>query len=214
MKPKAKVGQAPSRTVVADDPRDRRGILKRVGGSASDTWNQVLANQVIQALWFGDCTEEDRDELTRAAIAGMYGIAPRDELEGMLAAQLIAVHNAAMECHRRAMAGGQHEVIRDENLKHASKLSRTYALLLEALNHHRGKGQQKVTVEHVHVHQGGQAIVGNVAPRGVLENKDQTNALIKTSPTVKAITQKLEVVQTPQTHGKKQNSKGRRSPQG
>ena len=33
------------------------------------------------------------------------GIAPRDELEGMLAAQLLAAHNATMECHRRAMLG-------------------------------------------------------------------------------------------------------------
>jgi hypothetical protein len=32
----------------------------------------------------------------------------------------------------------------------------------EALNRHRGKGQQKVTVEHVHVHAGGQAVVGMV----------------------------------------------------
>jgi hypothetical protein len=31
--------------------------------------------------------------------------------------------------------------------------------VLDALNRHRGKGQQKVTVEHVHVHEGGQAIV-------------------------------------------------------
>ena len=37
-----------------------------------------------------------------------------------------------------------------------------HAVLLEALNRHRGKGQQKVTVEHVHVHSGGQAIVGMV----------------------------------------------------
>jgi len=40
--------------------------------------------------------------------------------------------------------------------------SGTYALHLEALDKHRGKGQQKVTVEHVHVYRGGQAIVGNV----------------------------------------------------
>ena len=33
----------------------------------------------------------------------------------------------------------------------------------DALNKHRGKGQQKVTVEHVHVHSGGQAVVGMVA---------------------------------------------------
>ena len=34
-----------------------------------------------------------------------------------------------------------------ENLSQANKLSRTYAVLLDALNRHRGKGQQKVTVE-------------------------------------------------------------------
>jgi hypothetical protein len=34
--------------------------------------------------------------------------------------------------------------------------------LFDPLNGHRGKGQQKVTVEHVHVHSGGQAIVGTV----------------------------------------------------
>jgi hypothetical protein len=34
--------------------------------------------------------------------------------------------------------------------------------MLEALNRHRGKGQQKVTVGNVHVHTGGQAGVGLV----------------------------------------------------
>jgi hypothetical protein len=55
---------------------------------------------------------------------------------------------------------------RRENLTQANKLSRTYAALLEALDRHRGKGQQKVTVEHVHVYQGGQAVVGVVTPGG------------------------------------------------
>jgi hypothetical protein len=51
-------------------------------------------------------------------------------------------------------------------LSQANKLSRTYAVLLDALNRHRGKGQQKVTVEHVHVHAGGQAVVGVVESPG------------------------------------------------
>ncbi len=80
----------------------------------------------------------------------------------MLAAQLLASHNAAMECYRRAMISEQTFEGRKENLSQANKLSRTHATLLEALNRHRGKGQQKVTVEHVHVHDGGQAIVGNI----------------------------------------------------
>ena len=67
-----------------------------------------------------------------------------------------------MECYRRAMIGEQTFEGRGENLSQANKLSRTYAALLDALNRHRGKGQQKVTVEHVHVHSGGQAIVGTV----------------------------------------------------
>jgi hypothetical protein len=47
--------------------------------------------------------------------------------------------------------------------KAAASASRTFIELLSALDRKRGKGgQQKVTVEHVHVHQGGQAIVGNV----------------------------------------------------
>ena len=53
-----------------------------------------------------------------------------------------------------------------ENLTQANKLSRTYAVLLDTLNRHRGKGQQKVTVEHVHVHAGGLAVVGLVGGPG------------------------------------------------
>jgi hypothetical protein len=68
---------------------------------------------------------------------------------------------------------------RHENLNQANKLSRTYATLLDALNRHRGKGQQKVTVEHVHVHEGGQAIVGNVEAGGGVapKHEEQPHAL-------------------------------------
>jgi hypothetical protein len=106
------------------------------------------------------------DKQYSATVAALVGIGPKDELEGMMAAQLIAAHNAAMDCYRRAMIGEQTFEGRSENLAQANKLSRTYATLLEALNRHRGKGQQKVTVEHVHVHSGGQAVVGMVATPG------------------------------------------------
>src|SRR5262245_1948084 len=93
-------------------------------------------------------------------------MAPRDEFEGMIVAQLVAGHNAAMECYRRAMIPDQTFEGRRENLSQANKLSRTYAVLLDTLNRHRGKGQQKVTVEHVHVHAGDQAVVGTVETPG------------------------------------------------
>src|SRR2546423_4802993 len=148
--------------VEAHDPSSLPGKLRSLGGSKSDTWNNVVANQTIQTLWLKNSDEDGRKKQVSAAVAGLVGINPNDELEGMIAAQLVGCHNASMECYRRAMIGEQTFEGRRENLSQANKLSRTYAALLDALNRHRGKGQQKVTVEHVHVHSGGQAIVGTV----------------------------------------------------
>jgi hypothetical protein len=165
--------------VVANDPEDRKGALKDIGGSQSDNWNDTLANQALQSLWTKNSDAGTRDRQLSATVAALIGIAPKEELEGMMAAQLIAAHNAAMECYRRAMIGEQTFEGRRESLTQANKLSRTYATLLEALNRHRGKGQQKVTVEHVHVHAGGQAMVGMVERSGggdLTKSEDQAHA--------------------------------------
>jgi hypothetical protein len=74
------------------------------------------------------------------------------------------------------MLGEQTFEGRRENLSQANKLSRTYALLLDALNRHRGKGQQKVTVQHVRVNTGGQAIVGVVHSDEVNSKKSEEKA--------------------------------------
>jgi hypothetical protein len=149
-----------------EDPELHKGKLKAIGGLRSDDWNHVLANETINSLWLKHSDENGRKRQMGGAISGLIGIAPKDELEGMLAVQLIASHTAAMECYRRAMLAEQSLEGRQAALSQAGKLSRTHVLLLEALNRHRGKGQQKVTVEHVHVHSGGQAIVGNVGSPG------------------------------------------------
>ncbi|MGB3142122.1 MAG: hypothetical protein WBB16_15155 [Aestuariivirga sp.] len=164
--PESKAEFSAPTTVVIDDPKDKKGLLKSIGGSHSDQWNNTLANQVVQALWIKNLSAEERDRQLSATVAALIGIAPKDELEGMMAAQLVAAHNAAMECYRRAMIVEQSFEGRRENLTQANKLSRTYAALIEALNRHRGKGQQKVTVEHVTVNAGGQAIVGSVEAGG------------------------------------------------
>jgi hypothetical protein len=151
---------------VADDTEGQKGTLKEFGGSRFDDWNDIITRQVAGSLWVKHSDPETQGKQLSAALAALMGIRPNDELEGMMAAQLIAAHNAAMECYRRAMIDEQTFEGRRENLTQANKLSRTFATLLEALNRHRGKGQQKVTVEHVHVHSGGQAVVGVVEPGG------------------------------------------------
>jgi hypothetical protein len=153
--------------------------LKYIGGSKFDAWNNTIANQATNSIWHGHNPNAERThERQVAALSLLAGISPSDEFEGMLAAQILASHNAAMECYRRAMIAEQTFEGRKENLGQANKLSRTHATLLEALNRHRGKGQQKVTVEHVHVHSGGQAIVGNVEGGGVrTKSENQPHAL-------------------------------------
>ena len=89
------------------DPAKLPGRLKLIGGSMSDDWNNIVANQVVSALWLQNSDAEQVKEQRYAAVDALVGIAPRDELEGMIAAQLVACHNASMECYRRAMIGEQ-----------------------------------------------------------------------------------------------------------
>jgi hypothetical protein len=161
-------------------PRKITGNAKAHRWVVADDWNNIVANQAVSALWLKNSSAEEVKKQRHAAVDAMIGIAPNDGLEGMIAAQLVACHNASMECYRRAMIGEQSFEGRRENLSQANKLSRTYATLLESLNRHRSKGAQKVTVEHVHVHKGGQAIVGNVESPGggfAPKSKDQPHAL-------------------------------------
>jgi hypothetical protein len=80
----------------------------------------------------------------------------------MLAAQMVTAHNAAMDCMRRAAMPAQTFEGREQNLKFAAKFMAVYERQLSALDRRRGGGQQKITVEHVNVHTGAQAIVGDV----------------------------------------------------
>jgi hypothetical protein len=160
-------------TVIVGDPRDKVGEFKSLGGSQADSFNTDLAAAVVRSLRLSDDASM-RERQCKAVAAALTGIAPQSEIEGMLGAQMIAAHHAAMECFRRAMLSNQPTDVRSMNLSMANKASRTFAALLEGLNRHRGKGQQKVTVEHVHVHAGAQAVVGVVdAPGGGAQQKSQ-----------------------------------------
>ncbi len=123
-------------TVVANDPEDRKGTL------TAGTIRLPIRRCRRSGVKKSDSAQWDR---LSATVAALVGISPKDELEGMMAAQLLAAHNAAMECYRRAMLGEQTFEGRRDNLNQATKLSRTWATLLDALNRHRGKGQQRVT---------------------------------------------------------------------
>jgi len=64
---------------------------------------------------------------------------------------MVATHRAAMECLRQAQVPGQTFEGRDLNLRHATKLSRTYTMQVDSLKRYRSKGEQRVVVQHQHV---------------------------------------------------------------
>ena len=89
---------------------------------------------------------------------------PQNLTEAMLAGQMIAVNDAVHLFLRRATLPNQGIESTELNVLRATRLMRVFNEQLEAMQKLKGKaGQQKVTVEHVHIHKGGQAIVGAVS---------------------------------------------------
>lgn len=135
-------------------------------GTADLQLQKSLIDQVINSFpGIGPPTQRDPKEVLRAAnmaTALLAGIHPHDEIEGMLAMQMIAVHNAAMEAMRLALLPGRTQLLRDSDTNSSVKMMKIFMTLVETLRKYRGGGEQKMTVEHVHVNQGGQAIVGSV----------------------------------------------------
>ena len=91
----------------------------------------------------------------------VQGIKPRNQLEAMLAAQIAAIHTAIMTFARR-LSQAENIPQQDSAERALNKLARTFALQMETLKRYRTGAEQKVTVQHVSVNEGGQAIVGNV----------------------------------------------------
>jgi hypothetical protein len=97
-------------------------------------------------------------------LAMVKGIGPKDEVEAMMAAQMAAVHMATMTFARRLVHVDN--ILQQDSAERAfNKLARTFAVQVEALKRYRTGGEQKVTVQHVTVNEGGQAIVGSVSPQ-------------------------------------------------
>ena len=165
--PETSPGSEAGAITSAEKPDDSRkkfdDLLLKAAGVDHLNAARLVINQVVNTLYRPEgLSEKEGDDANFAAIAQMLAYAPKDALEGMLVAQMIAAHNAAMECVRRAQLPNQTFEGSEQNMKHAAKLMGVFTRQVEALDKHRNRGQQKITVEHVTVNAGGQAIVGNI----------------------------------------------------
>lgn len=135
-----------------------RTLMAQLGTSSPDFLDGIIKQTVAGYAGGKVPSTEDVNFL----IGALRGIEPRDEVEAMLAAQMVAVHNATMKVAE--------QFSRVENLmqfeaqeKAYNKLARTFTTQVETLKRYRTNGEQKVTVQHVHVSDGGQAVIGHVS---------------------------------------------------
>ncbi len=136
--------------------------FRDLGGSASPHFNFIIFRETLGTIFVPGDEKDSVDRRIAAGAAALAAFKPADEIEGMLAAQAVAMHFGAMECFRRAIIGEQSSEVASKLRKDGANLARGMTDMLEALDRKRGKGPQVVRVERVVVHEGGQAIVGNV----------------------------------------------------
>jgi hypothetical protein len=170
-----------------DHPDDAIGTLAlmRACGTSDFGFFDGLTLQLVNA----SKGQGSSEKAVNFMLAVIKGIEPRDEIEAMLAAQMAAVHMASMRFARR-LANVENIPQQDSASNAFNKLMRTFAAQMEALKRYRSGGEQKMTVQHVHVADGGQAIVGNVntpAEEGVgarKKSEDQPHAQLAYAPGV------------------------------
>jgi hypothetical protein len=133
------------------DPNKPKGNRKSLGGGKADEWNDRLSNLTLSAL--PTAHSKNNDTFTEACLAVSYGVmdmAPADPVEGILIAQLIAANEAALAMYQKGWAQPpEFFEARTKYLQLADKAARTVMMLTERLDHHRGRGQQQITVKHV-----------------------------------------------------------------
>jgi len=149
------------------------GLLLEALGTADGDFGLGILGQLISAATHdGKINEHELNFM----LSIVKGIKPTDQLEAMLGAQMAAVHVTAM---RSARHFSMVETLpqQDSAERVLNKIMRTFIMQMEALKRHRTGGEQKVTVQHVSVSEGGQAIVGNVTqavPRAASKKSRQS----------------------------------------
>lgn len=127
----------------------------------------------IIGTYFGNCTQGGKMKARsiNSVLAFVAGCAPQNEMQAAIAVQMALTNDSAVRA-LTSMSGGHPEAF--NNI--ANKLLRTFAMLAETLNKMQRGGTQ--IVKHIHVNEGGQAIVADTFNHtgGSRKTPEQTHA--------------------------------------
>jgi hypothetical protein len=167
--PRVRVRQTESGQVLEPSPEETANLddFHVAFLAAFGTTEQIIAEALFQQV-VNSLHPDPNKPLDAAAanlvLALLHRIGPEDEIEAMLACQMIVAHVASMDAARRALHVEQTAGGRAVYLNLVRRLMTTFTLQMDTLGRHRGKPTvQKVIVERVYVAPGAQAVVGAVA---------------------------------------------------
>jgi hypothetical protein len=153
--------EALDREMVELDALTLKNDLQQIGGSTSDAWNDWFARKVVGSLPRQANNAVEAETTQRAVLVALADAKPADPIEAMLVGQIIANNTAANELRRRGWQSKSPEQ-QIQLLNLADKSTRSIAMLVEALNRHRSRGQQTVRVERVNLYGNAQAVIGDI----------------------------------------------------
>jgi hypothetical protein len=166
-------------------------LYKESLGSVDSDFIVGFTNQLINTDAQGS---EPKESEINYLLSMVRGIEPRDHLETMLAMQMAAIHNATMTFARR-LATVETIPQQDSAERALNKLARTFTTQIEALKRYRSNGESKVTVQHVTVNDGGQAVIGDVTAGEVnKKNEDKPHAKQISHAPSETLSRQLEAV--------------------
>lgn len=176
----AKTEKDAVQTQVPEAPSSETDLVKAadVNEQASDA---LAAVQTALSLNTSGFSDEESRTLKKASVARYREFAPADATERVFATLSVGSQNAVMTSLEHA-AGAEMLDVRSEELRNATRGAKIVAELLEALDQHRGRGKQSVTVGQVTVETGGQAIVGNVNSEGRRSTKPEETENLNDDP--------------------------------
>ena len=127
-----------------EDEAENAPLEEVICGTRNPHMARLFFSQLLSAV--PAAADVSESELLEHVWPAIDGIAPQDEIEGMLAVQMVAVHNVALNQLHRAAQADQYRV-GGPAAENAAKLLGVFREQLQALQCYRGKGQQKVTVD-------------------------------------------------------------------
>src|ERR1700737_1837183 len=140
----------------------RQRLREALGNTLSDEFVDVILGKLVEAVRPG-LYDQLEEATLNAALATIDSMQPRSELQALLAVQIIAIGFAGLRFLRQSHRNMTEDFINVYG-NYAIKLLRLQNDMIQTFERYRRGNKQTVEVRHVHIHSGGQGVVGIINP--------------------------------------------------